>query len=282
MEKGFVPFPRYVFETGLIRNHKVWAFYSWCLQEASFKDREAIVGCQVVPLKAGQLVFGRKKAAEAVRLSEQEIRTAIALLERLGLISKKSTNKFSIITVINLHVRQANDSKSNQQITSKQPANNHIRISKEGNNDYINTSAVSDKKQSLNGRKITYNFQTHIWENINNQMEIWHHAFPALDIKAELAKMASWLEANPTNRKSNYKRFIHNWLTRSQDKAPAAKASASTQDHKSPLPAQAYKCFARNNGGYCMATWERYKDQPNHMCHHCQKFTTQRNAPQGG
>jgi hypothetical protein len=66
----------------------------------------------------------------------------------------------------------------------------------------------------------TYNFDTHQWENIDGHLNIWHKAFPALDIRAQLDQMASWLEANPRNKKSNYSRFIHNWLARSQDKAP--------------------------------------------------------------
>lgn len=47
----------------------------------------------------------------------------------------------------------------------------------------------------------------------------WAKAFPAVVIDQELAKMSAWLKANPSNRKSNFRRFITNWLTRAQDRA---------------------------------------------------------------
>ena len=79
----------------------------------------------------------------------------------------------------------------------------------------VNTIALNDNA------KISFNFNEHKWENLNGNVEIWQERFPALDINIELNKMASWLEANPKNRKSNYQKFIVNWLVRAQDKAPA-------------------------------------------------------------
>jgi hypothetical protein len=52
------------------------------------------------------------------------------------------------------------------------------------------------------------------------QLKLWAEAFPAVDLKVEIAKAASWLAANPKNRKSNYSRFFTNWLSRQQDRAP--------------------------------------------------------------
>lgn len=87
-----------------------------------------------------------------------------------------------------------------------------------------NTNALDDKKSSSKGKKISYNFDTHSWENIEQfNIDIWSKAYPAVDIKIQINKMASWLEANPNNRKSNYTRFINGWLSRSQDSAPTTK-----------------------------------------------------------
>ena len=51
----------------------------------------------------------------------------------------------------------------------------------------------------------------------------WKQAYPALSLDAELSKAAAWILANPRNKKSNYARFLTNWLSRSQDKAPRAR-----------------------------------------------------------
>lgn len=48
----------------------------------------------------------------------------------------------------------------------------------------------------------------------------WSEAYPKADVLAELKKMAAWLDANPTNRKTRkgIKRFIVSWLSRVQDR----------------------------------------------------------------
>lgn len=62
------------------------------------------------------------------------------------------------------------------------------------------------------------------FENITNKdRELWHKAYPAIDLDTELAKMEAWVVANPKNRKSNWHKFICNWFSRAQDKAPGTK-----------------------------------------------------------
>jgi hypothetical protein len=53
-------------------------------------------------------------------------------------------------------------------------------------------------------------------------MARWATAYPALNLESEIAKAEAWLVANPKNRKSNNARFLTNWLSRAQDKAPRA------------------------------------------------------------
>jgi hypothetical protein len=60
----------------------------------------------------------------------------------------------------------------------------------------------------------------------------WSEAYPAVDVRAQLARMVAWLKANPAERpRSNGHRFAVRWLTREQDKeamrAPARTATAA-------------------------------------------------------
>lgn len=52
-----------------------------------------------------------------------------------------------------------------------------------------------------------------------DKISIWQQAYPAVDIKQELQKMKSWLESNPSRKKTKrgINRFINNWLSREQD-----------------------------------------------------------------
>lgn len=59
----------------------------------------------------------------------------------------------------------------------------------------------------------------------------WVKAYPAIDIAEQMEKAAAWLLSNPRNAKSNYARFLTNWFTRAQDKAPRVDAQQSLNGH---------------------------------------------------
>jgi hypothetical protein len=56
----------------------------------------------------------------------------------------------------------------------------------------------------------------------------WLGAYPALSLDVELSKASAWLIANPKNKKSNYARFLTNWLSKAQDSAPRAESRQSS------------------------------------------------------
>ena len=64
------------------------------------------------------------------------------------------------------------------------------------------------------------------FKNTESYIEGWGKAYPAIDVTIELNKASVWLIANPQNKKSNYARFLNNWLCKAQDKAP--KVSSTT------------------------------------------------------
>lgn len=54
-----------------------------------------------------------------------------------------------------------------------------------------------------------------------DDVDRWRPAYPAVDLDRELHAMASWLDANPRNRKTpgGIERFIVAWLAKAQDRA---------------------------------------------------------------
>lgn len=60
------------------------------------------------------------------------------------------------------------------------------------------------------------------WVGITDKdRALWAAAYPAVDLKSEMAAAAVWVRENPSNVKSNWGRFLTNWLKRAQDRAPA-------------------------------------------------------------
>ena len=65
---------------------------------------------------------------------------------------------------------------------------------------------------------ILFDFDKKKFLNIEDEdVQIWKDAYPKCNMKIELNKMRAWLIADPKRRKKNYKRFINNWLSRTQD-----------------------------------------------------------------
>jgi hypothetical protein len=123
MNRGFVKLWRKYIDDGWIRNHKLWAFWTWCLLKATHKEFDAIVGFQTVHLMPGQFITGRHKACEETGLTEQEYRTVTAFLAKEGKLTIKSTNKYSIITIVNWNTYQStnpDDQPTDQPTTNQQ------------------------------------------------------------------------------------------------------------------------------------------------------------------
>lgn len=64
------------------------------------------------------------------------------------------------------------------------------------------------------------------WNGITDaDRDSWKSAYPACDLDRQLAAMGEWLKANPEKaRKSNWRRFVTNWLSKSQDRGGDAPA----------------------------------------------------------
>ena len=150
MNRGYVHLWRKSLDAGWIKNHKLWAFWTWALMKASYQEYDIIIGLQNVHLTPGQFIFGRKKCAEETGLSEREIRTIIAFLKKSENLTIKTTNKFSIITIVNWHTYQSmeagNDHQNDQPLTSKGPQT-RIKELKNKNPDEISseTSALQER-----------------------------------------------------------------------------------------------------------------------------------------
>lgn len=74
------------------------------------------------------------------------------------------------------------------------------------------------------------------WQGITDaDRQEWRQAYPACDLEPELARATAWLKANPTKaRKSNWRRFIVSWLTRSQDRGGTNRTTGAKPEERPP------------------------------------------------
>lgn len=74
------------------------------------------------------------------------------------------------------------------------------------------------------------------WQGITDaDRQEWRQAYPACDLEPELARATAWLKANPAKaHKSNWRRFIVSWLTRSQDRGGTNRTPGARPEAKPP------------------------------------------------
>lgn len=144
MNRGYVKVWRKIHDDDMLKNHKYCAFFLWALTKASHKRTDIIVGNQCVKLEPGQFVFGRRMAARELGMTEREIRTIIELAKKADFLTIKTTNKYSIITIINWHIYQGleTDERPSKRPASDQQATTNKNV-KNVKNKYMSDSTES-------------------------------------------------------------------------------------------------------------------------------------------
>jgi hypothetical protein len=99
-------------------------------------------------------------------------------------------------------------------------------------------TSVPKRKRSQPQSAVSWNADAG-WQGITDaDRQEWRQAYPACDLTAELAKATSWLKANPTRaHKSNWRKFVVGWLTRSQDRGGTNRTPGARPDERPPAKA---------------------------------------------
>lgn len=122
----------------------------WLVMRARYADGYE----KGVELKRGQLFVGRHEMSVLLDISEMSVRCLLAKLEQTGFITRKTTNKGTIITICNYDIYQGMEFEeqpaNNQQSASNQPAisqpttTNNKEIKKELIHTYAQAGARED------------------------------------------------------------------------------------------------------------------------------------------
>jgi hypothetical protein len=78
------------------------------------------------------------------------------------------------------------------------------------------------------------------WQPTDEQLLGWQHAYPEVDVFAELNVMAVWLDSNEPKRKTErgMARFVNSWLSRANQKGGSPFAQqADKESGKIPMKA---------------------------------------------
>jgi len=222
MNRGYVKMWRKSIEGGWLTNHKLWAFWCWCLIKASHKECDVIVGYQKVHLMPGDFIFGRKTASKELGMSERSIRTILDFLKSSQNLTIKTTNKFSIISIINWSTYQQdaeqNDQQNDQPPTSHRPATDQPVATNK------NVKNVKNNNTSSPEQFISIPIQRGLeYPIFYSMVEEWKNLYPKVDVEQQLREIRGWNLSHTTKRKTKagILKHITSWLSREQNKLGA-------------------------------------------------------------
>ena len=249
MEQGYVKLWRKCLDSGLLKNPTAWQLFGYLLLKATHRAHRQLVGGMVFDLQPGDVIFGRSKAADDLCVGEQSIRTALKLLEKLEIVTSKSTNKCTVISFVNWDRYQdeqpAHNQQTNQHLTSNQPApNQHLTTNKnERKKENIKTDtsylAQSDAGASSAPEPADEQDPPVAMIPLADGSEFpvpaslaseYAAAYPGVDVAGELAQVRVWCLSNPRKRKTKngIRRFLNSWLDRAQNQQRASPVAGGT------------------------------------------------------
>jgi len=138
---GWIQLHRKLIQNPIFDNAELLRLFIYCLLRANHEPDDIIFNKELVKIKRGQFLTGRKVIAKALKQNENTIYTRLKLLEKLGYIKLNSNNKFSILTIVKYEDYQSDKRKP------QQPNNNGSTTAQQPNNTNNNDNNEDNEKE---------------------------------------------------------------------------------------------------------------------------------------
>lgn len=128
-EGNFVKIDRKILSWGWYTDPDTCHLFLHCILRANWKPGE----WKGVHYERGQFITSLDSLSKQTGLTVRKVRTALKHLELTGEVTRKTTPKFSIITVNKYDLYQSNDKHSDKQVTTVQEEKNNKEIKENKN-----------------------------------------------------------------------------------------------------------------------------------------------------
>ena len=160
MYEGWICLHRKIRQNPVFYDADLLRLWLYCLLEATHRERDQLIGRQVVKLLPGEFVTGRFDLEAGFnnglkpdrKKSPKTIWRWLETLESAGFLTIKSTTKFSVISIVNWHLYQDKSSDDDQQVTNKRPTDDQQMTNKRPTDDQQvttnnNVNNINNNKQ---------------------------------------------------------------------------------------------------------------------------------------
>lgn len=169
MSDGWVKLWRKSLESRVFQNKNLWQVWCYCLMRANHKGKWVSVatgrGETEVWVDSGQFIFGRKKAAQKMRMKPSSVRNQMLKLQNMQNLDIQSGQHYSVVTIINWESYQTETNNvdstkgqpcNNQRTTKGQPKDTNKNDKNEKNIKHSPANADPEKQKTDNATKFLY------------------------------------------------------------------------------------------------------------------------------
>jgi hypothetical protein len=146
--EGYIQLHRQIIDSAVFANPNHLKIWLWILIKAHHKEKEIPIkiggGNSTLTVKRGEFIFGRNTSSDELCMSGSMIYRALQKFEKLKMITIKSNNQYSIISICNYDTYQ---STINTERTTAEPDVNQTRTRREPD---VNTNNNVNNDNNVN------------------------------------------------------------------------------------------------------------------------------------
>ena len=151
MNNGYIQLHRKLLENPIFMKAELLQLFIYCLLKANHKPEKFIWNGSEITIERGQFITGRIAMAKDLNQSESATYKRLQLLNKLKIITLKSNNKFTLLSVCKYDIYQATKNQKEQQrnnkVTTKEQQSNTNNNDNNDNND--NKRDIPDSCESV-------------------------------------------------------------------------------------------------------------------------------------
>lgn len=195
MNNGWIKLHRKLLENPVVmRDSEYFAIWIYLLLNATHERHPAMFKGEKIMLEPGQLITGRKTMSKELNISESKIYRVLNCYKSEQQIEQQTSNKNSLITVLNWHLYQLSEQQNEQLLNIKRTATEHKQECKN-----VRNSVGVDVNNAI-AQELAYELLPKYWnrEPTENDIElvknrifiIVNHNIVADETKVEFLKYA--------------------------------------------------------------------------------------------
>jgi len=199
MHRGFITLHRKIIEWEWYSDANVFRVFTHLILTANWEPKK----WQGALVNRGQKITSIQHMAEETGLTEQSVRTAIKKLKLTGELTTKSTNRYTVLTVVNYGKYQQIEKTATSKSTNEQQTNNKQTTNKQQHrNNVNNVNNVNNTRE----RERTPVFLTGYYENVRlteEQVEQLKKDFPK-QWDTTLERLSSYIQETGKTYKDHF------------------------------------------------------------------------------